>query len=271
MKGFSLVEKKLSLYSYLLANSYLVVALVIGFILRLYAVEHIYVINTDSVYYIYQARAVANNMWNAAQSCGPYHFISIYPFFIVLFHNFISDWMVAAQVTSLFFGIITIVPLYFLLRRFFSHTVAGIVALIFACNPFFVRESAEIMKDPVFWFFSVLGIYLFIKAADKGKGEIFFLSSLSFCLASLARIEGLVLFSGSLLYLFFRKERDYKHIISFSLPIIAIILVTFSSFFITKGGQSLWDIYFSPRLQTISPQKLFENPFSNPLTKKLKN
>ncbi len=269
MKGFSLVEKKLSMYSYLLANSYLICALVIGFFLRLYAVEHCDVINSDSVYYIYQAQAVANNMWNAAQACGPYHFISIYPFFIVLFHNFISDWMVAAQAASLFFGLITIVPLYFLLRRFFSHSVAGIVALIFACNPLFVRESAEIMKDPVFWFFSVLGIYLFIKAADKGKGAMFFLSSLSFCLSSLARIEGLVLFSGSLLYLLFRKERDYKHIISFSLPIVAIILLTSISFFITKGGRSLWDIYFSPRLQTISPQKFFENPFSNPLTKKL--
>jgi 4-amino-4-deoxy-L-arabinose transferase-like glycosyltransferase len=269
MKGYFSVGKKLSLYSYLFANSYFVVALVIGFFLRLYAFEHCYVINSDSVYYIYQARAIANNMWNAAQSCGPYHFVSIYPFLIVLFHNFIGDWMVAAQVTSLFFGIITIVPLYFLLRRFFSHTIAGIVALIFACNPFFVRESTEIMKDPVFWFFSVLGIYLFIKAADKGKGEIFFLSSFSFCLASLARIEGLVLYSGSLLYLFFRKERDYKHIISFGLPIIAIILVAFSSFFISKGGRSLWDIYFSPRLQTISSQVLLANPFSNPFTKKL--
>jgi len=267
MKGFTLVEKKLSLYRYLLANSYLVGALVIGFFLRLYAVEHCYVINTDSVYYIYQARAIANNMWNAAQSCGPYHFISLYSFFVVIFHKLFDDWTVAATMTSLFFGTITIVPFYFMMKRFFPASVAGLIALIFACTPVFVRESAEIMKDPVFWFFSVLGIYLFIRAADKGKSKIFILSSFSFCLASFARVEGLFLFSGSFLFLLFRKERDYRHILSFSAPIIFIMLVTLSSFFISQGGQSLWSIYVLPRFQTFTTS--IENPFSNGMTRKL--
>ena len=40
----------------------------LGFLLRLYAFHHTYIINPDGILYIQQARAIADGKWGAAVS-----------------------------------------------------------------------------------------------------------------------------------------------------------------------------------------------------------
>lgn len=255
------------IYNYFHVNKNLWVIILLGFFIRLYAFMHNYVINNDSASYIYQAKAISNHMWDAARSCN-YSFISMYVFFIMPFYKIFNDWIIAARAVSIFFGTITLIPLYFLIKRFFSKEVTAIVLLVYAFNPLLVRENTEIMTDTVFWFFSILGLYLFVKAVDKNKNKVFILSSLSFCLASFTRLEGLIFILGSLLFMIFRKNRDIKNILSFSFPLILLIIISGSSFLFHNGGQSPLSLYILPRFKALY-LGFFENPFRNNMTNKL--
>ncbi|MBA7662508.1 hypothetical protein ES703_70537 [subsurface metagenome] len=66
----------------------------------------------------------------------------------------------AAKSVSLIFGTMTLVPLYFLLKRFFDESIGLLVLLIFALIPVFIDRSVDVVRGPIFWFFSVLGLYL---------------------------------------------------------------------------------------------------------------
>ncbi len=186
------------------------IVLILGFLIRLYVFAHTYVINPDGIFYIYQAKAISNGMWDDATSCG-FSFVSIYPFLIIPFYEMFNEWVIAAKATSLFFGTFTIIPLYFLMKRFLTKELTIITTLVFAFNPVFVERSVDVIKEPIFWFFAVLGLYLFVRAIDKDKGRIFILSSLSFCLGSLARIESMVLFFGFPFVFIPQKEKGPEH------------------------------------------------------------
>jgi 4-amino-4-deoxy-L-arabinose transferase-like glycosyltransferase len=151
-------------------NRYLWLILLLGLLARLYAFSHTYVINPDGVYYLYQAKALLYKMPDKASSCG-FPFISLYPVLIMLFYKIFGDWIVAAKSVSLFFGLLTVIPFYFLMKRFFTITVASITTLIFSLNPVLVERSPDLIKGPIFWFFSVLGLLLFVKALDRHKGR----------------------------------------------------------------------------------------------------
>jgi len=232
---------------------------------RLYAGYWLEVINTDSTIYLYQAFAVSKGLLKEAKSCG-YPFVSIYPIFISFFHIFIPDWITAGQAVNIVFGLLSLIPVYLLSRRFLSDTISLLVVLIFALNPLFVRENVDIMKDSSFWFFNATGIYLFVAGLDRKKNLYLFLSALSYSLGMLARIEGAVFFVASLLFLVF-KRNNLKGLISFGFPIAFLIFIVGMSLFISKDGKSLWDIYFAPRLKTVF---YIKNPFNNPLTETLK-
>jgi len=244
---------------------FIVSIFIFALLVRLYAAHRLEVINTDSTIYLYQAYAVSKGMWQEAKSCG-YPFVSIYPLFVSLFHIIIPDWITAGKVVNIVFGLLTLIPVYLLARRFLSETISLFVLLIFALNPVFVRENVDIMKDTLFWFFNTTGIYLFVTGFDKRKNLFLFLSAFSYSLGMLARIEGTLFFVASFLFLVVRG-RNFKGLISFGFPIVFLIFIAGISLFISKDGKSLWDIYFATRLKTFS---YIKNPFDNALTETLK-
>ncbi|MBL7049047.1 MAG: glycosyltransferase family 39 protein [Nitrospira sp.] len=239
----------------------------VGFLVRLYAYYHAYVINPDGVYYLYQAKAVSLGMWDKAMLCG-YPFISIYSVLIALFYKMSGDWITAAKSVSLFFGVITIIPLYFLMKRFLTYGAVVVTTLIFAVNPVMVESSVILIKGPIFWFCSVLGFLVFTKALDSERSSLYVLSSVIFCLAVLARAEAVILFAGSLIYLVLRPGRTFRGVLVFSFPLLAVMIVSLGSMLITQGEHSLWSSYVQPRIATLS-DNVIQNPFDNPMTQKL--
>jgi len=258
--------KKSSLHTVLSTeNTILAVALLMGFLVRVFVLGRVYVINTDSIFYIFQAQAISQGMWDAPKSCG-WGFVSIYPFLVVLFNKVFDDWILSGQMVSLTFGTLTIVPLFFLLRRFVPGRIAGLAALTFALNPFFVKESVDVMKDPVYWFFAALGMAFLVKGLAEKRNLLLLASSLSLLFSALARVEGMFFFAGSLLFLIFRKERSIRGILSFGAPLIVGAVATSVGVLIATGGVSLWETYVVPRYMDISRRHFFYNPFDSHIT-----
>ena len=144
--------------------------------LRLIAWSNTPVIAPDGVLYISQAQAIFYGQWAEIARCSGLDRLSDYPFLIAAFYNVFSDWIIAGKVINFIFGVATIIPLYFLLRQFFDYKISALTTLIIAVNPFFVSTSVEILREPIYWFFSVLGFYFFTGGMDKNRRNFVFCS-----------------------------------------------------------------------------------------------
>jgi len=212
-----------------------VLVLLLGVIIRLFAFYNTFIVVPDSVLYIHQARALYYGQWGALTSCG-LSYLSSYPIFIagayILFHN----WIIAGMSVSLFFGSITLIPIYFLMKQFFNERTSTLGTLIFALTPVLVGRSVDVIRDPVYWFFLVLGVFFFVRHFDKRNYLYLFMSSFSFLTASWARIEAILFVIVSCMYILaVRQKNKIKKIAIFILPLFIVALLAAS-------GASLFEV-----------------------------
>ncbi|MFC1857953.1 ArnT family glycosyltransferase [Thermodesulfobacteriota bacterium] len=198
--------------------------LLIGFAVRFFAYHHTYLLNPDGVLYIHQARAIYYGDLEKITSCN-LQFISVYPFLIVGAFTVFRDWIMAASFVSLFFGTLTLLPLYLLLRRFFDKQISTLTTLSIALIPMFVSRSADVVRGPIYWFFLVLGLYFFLVHIDRKTHLHLIFSCLSFLVATWARYEALLFIIVSSLFLLLSKEENkLKTLTVFVSPFIAVVI-----------------------------------------------
>ena len=203
----------------------IVLIFILGLVIRLFACQYTFIVNPDGAYYIHQARAIYYGEWDSLTSCS-IGFLSNYPFFIAGVYAIFHDWIVAAKSVSLFFGSITLIPLYFLFRRFFDKNISALSTLVFALIPVFVGISADVVRGPICWFFLTLGLYFFVKVTDKTYRLPLLLCCLSYLMASWARIEAILFVFITCLYLLaVPQSKKIEKFAFFGMPLAAILLI----------------------------------------------
>ncbi|MEW5909066.1 MAG: glycosyltransferase family 39 protein [Thermodesulfobacteriota bacterium] len=202
--------------------------LILGVVIRLYACQYTEIVNQDGTLYIHQARAIYYGQWDKITPCGT-GFLSNYPFLVSGFYGVFQDWIMATRGVSLVFGSLMLIPLYLLFRRFFNLRNSALGTLIFAVMPMFVGHSADSIRDPVYWFFMILGIYLFAVHPEKKYSLYILASSLSFLMAAWARVEAglIILLTSGCILIMIPGKRGIKLILFLS----PIVLVTGASFY----------------------------------------
>lgn len=221
----------------------------LAFLVRFYVFEFTYAINKDGILYINQAKALLTGNWELALNCG-YEFISLYHILIPVLYRALGDWILAAKSISLFFGTIAIIPFYLIARQFCSRSPAVLASLAFSLNPFFVSNSVALIKDPIFWFFSLLGIFFCIAAFNSRDKDYFLIfAGISFLIGSLARFEILVYYAGSVLFLLTERDKRLKKIMFLTGPLFLSSIIMFSGLYIYDKDLNVWAIYFQPRIQ----------------------
>jgi 4-amino-4-deoxy-L-arabinose transferase-like glycosyltransferase len=184
--------------------------------IRVFAAFNTYVTNPDGMLYIQQAKAIYHGDWQLLRSC--LSFVSSYPFLIAAAHWVVPSWIDAARAISVLFGSLTLIPLYFLLRRFTDERTTCLVVLLYAFMPFLVGGSADLVRDPVCWFFLVSGLYLFVRQLEIRAiswQRFFYLAAsyLLFLMAGWARPEAFMFLIFSCFYTFlyslFSEEKRY--------------------------------------------------------------
>ncbi len=200
--------------------------ILLGFVIRVYAFARIPLINPDGILYIQQARALHYGLWDSLTSC--FHYLSNYPILIAGSYQIFGDWVLSGRSVSLFFGTLALVPLYGLLRCFFDETVSALTLLSFALLPTLIYISQDVMRGPVYWFFSLLGLYLFILQTEQTEKKTHLLtlfSSISFIMAAWARIEAVLFILISAAWLIFtRQEGKWRHLLFFMGPVALLCL-----------------------------------------------
>jgi hypothetical protein len=201
----------------------LALILILGLAVRLFAWHQTGIMNSDGTVYIQQARAIYFGLWDAVTSCT-IRYAYINTFFIAAFYAVFRDWITAATAVSVFFGTLTLVPLFFLARSFFPLGIASLVTLIYAVNPMLVDGSVDIVRDPAYWFFVLLGLYLLTRPKGQTTAGLL-LSSVAFILATWTRIESIVFILIAPIYILLdRQERPLCRILTFLSPPALLLL-----------------------------------------------
>ena len=198
----------------------------LGLAVRIFAFHNTHIINSDGVLYIHQARALYYGNRDALVSCYM-SYISALPFFIAGAYTLVHDWLVAGKIVSLFFGFFTLFPIFFLLRRFLKEPYTILGTLIFALIPVFVDKSADVLKDPVCWFFLAMGLFLFVQQMDSKKSRfLLILSCFFFLMAGWARIEAIFFIAISAgAILFSKQDNKFGRLAFFCMPLVLLMLM----------------------------------------------
>ncbi len=247
----------------------------LGLILRLIAWANTSVINPDAALYIHQARAIYFGQLDTlfcAQSD-----LANYPVMIAGSYWLFHDWVFSARFVSFIFGFGTLIPLYFLLKRFFDDRISVLGTLIVAVMPVFVGSSVDIVRDPITWFFVALGLYWFTLALENKSPWFLAWSCLSLIMATWARIEVSLIIGFSLLFLAVRKqERKIKQLVCFLIPVVGLLSVVLGAVLIagvhpnpdSPGMKAFLSKFLSPfaqyrliseKLVTTALQNRFDN------------
>ena len=198
--------------------------LILCFLARVYLFAVNPIINPDGFLYIQQAKALHHGLFNQVLDC--YEYLSPYPIFIAMVYRVVGDWVLSAQWINIFFGTLTIIPLYWLLKRFFQDATAWVTAMVYALLPAYVLVSRDVLRGPSFWFFAVTGLYLFVLHQEARRTRWLLLSSICFAMGAWSRIEGsLFIIVSSVFLLFLNGKHRWKDILVFLAPYIAVAAI----------------------------------------------
>lgn len=186
-----------------------IVTLLLGlaFGVRLYMVFHTYVITNDGVLYIKVAKLIAKGEIGAA--LGVY-FLNLYPFIVAAFQKVFIDWEFSAQMVSAVFGSLAVIPLYCLIRSLFDRNVALMSSILFIFHPYLVRFSAEVIRDPTFWFFFMMAMWVSWEAISRKKAWLFAATSLLGVVSFLLRTEGIFIVPLVALWILLKDWKTFK-------------------------------------------------------------
>lgn len=179
---------------------------IISYLIKIYYFESGVSLTLDSLGYFFYAVDItvlghlpenyilANNLW-------PMFLSLIFPLF--QFENTIQ-YMDLQKNLSMILSTITIIPIYFLSRKFFEPKYSIIAALIFAIEPRLIQNSMLGIIEPFYILLGTLTILFFLSSNKK----LVYLSFVFVALTTMARSEAQILFFviSIMFFIRFRKE-----------------------------------------------------------------
>jgi O-antigen/teichoic acid export membrane protein len=229
-----LEEKLIFKPKYLILS--IVVVFSIGLFLRLYYFPYNIPLVLDALQFFQYASDVtvlghlptsysfANNGWPIVLS-----------FFFSISHlGNVLDYMNLQRAITVSLSILTIIPVYFLCRRFFSVPYAIIGAAIFAFEPRIIQNSELGITESIYMILITTALVFFFSSRSKITYASFAITAL----ASMIRAEGFFVFIPLLILFTIRNRKDRKIILKciLAISIFALILVPMAIYRIHATG-----------------------------------
>ena len=199
----------------------------VGILLRLYYLPLDIPFLSDAFLYF----SYANDLNVLNQFPNNYNFVNNgWPTFLGFIFNFspspeLLELMNIQRITSTVISTSTIIPVYFLCRRFFSQNLSLLGVCIFVFEPRIVINSLLGITDPLYIFLIASSLALFF---SKNKNYLF-LSFACVALSILVRYEGIIWFVVLTVMFFIinKNEINYKLILRYGIIILICILIIF--------------------------------------------
>jgi len=145
-------------------------------------------------------------------------FLSI--FFTIFHSESFLDYMALQRLVTISFSVLTIIPVYFLCKKFVSKTYSILGAVLFAFEPHIIQNSLLGLTESMYIFLVITSLLLFL---TKKKFTLYISFAVA-ALSSLVRFEGLVFFLV-LTIMFFIHFRGKKNIIKYIVAVGIFVLV----------------------------------------------
>ena len=146
-------------------------------------------------------------------------------FLSLFFMNFHSenfmDYMNLQRAISVILSGVTVIPIYFICKKFFNNYYSLIGASIFALEPRIILNSTLGISEPLYILAITLGILFFINVNKK----IIYLSYGFFAWATIIRPEGQFWFVAFSIMYFLRFRKSRKDLIMFLICLSIFLLV----------------------------------------------
>tara|TARA_Y100001936_G_scaffold7864_1_gene6987 strand:- start:8224 stop:9861 length:1638 start_codon:yes stop_codon:yes gene_type:complete len=151
-----------------------------------------------------------------------------WPSFLSVFFSFINsnnflDYVNLQRMLTTVISTLTIIPMYFLAKKFMQKSFAIICSAAFIFSPRLIENSLLGLTEPLFLLLGIVSLNLFL--SDKKYWII-----LSFGIAglfSIIRYEGLLILIPFTIVFFLRFHKNKKDILKFSLAIGIFLLIIF--------------------------------------------
>lgn len=184
-----MINKSVDFLKTLNEKQVLLLLIGISFALRLYAVLMAQGIANDSAAYGFIARDfLRGDFIKGLSSPAP----PFYPFLIYLFSPDTTYVEIAGRFISLFFGTLSIIPLFYLVKEAVGQREAIFSALLYSFHPYLVTYSGMLLTEPTYWGLLTLSVFFFWTGLRKEKVWRIALSGCFLGLAYLTRPEGVI-------------------------------------------------------------------------------
>ncbi len=142
--------------------------------------------------------------------------------FFTFFHsdNFL-DYMNLQRAVSVILSGITVIPIYFICKKFFNNNYALIGPIIFAFDPRLIINSTLGITEPLYILAITLGILFFLNTNKK----IIYLAFAFFAWATIIRPEGQFWFVVFAITYFIRFRKNHQDSLKFLIALAIFLLV----------------------------------------------
>ena len=227
------IEKdiKLKKYSKKKIICILSIITVVGFLIRINYFSFEVPIIADAIHIFFYAHEITSNQQLPSNYMpfNPGWPIFLSGFFSIVNYENIIEYMQLQKILTVFFSAITIIPIYFLCRRFLSEKLAIIGSVIFTFEPHLIQNSLLGIGDSLYFLLLTISLVLVLNQKKKLVLISFFLVGIAFSV----RTEAIfLLFSISTIFLI--NNRNNKGKIFFISICILVFLIPFSSVSILK-------------------------------------
>lgn len=148
-------------------------------------------------------------------------------FFGILHSNNFVDYMTVQRLGTVIISVLTIIPIYFLCRRFFSNSISIIGALLFAFEPHMIQNSILGLTDTLYILLVTVSFVL-LQSSNK---KLVYLSFAIAALSALVRYEGIlfIIVLTTIFLIRFRKERKIvlKYALAFSIYVLVLLPIVY--------------------------------------------
>jgi hypothetical protein len=218
-------EKENFLQKYFPLNNlfFLLIIFSIGLIIRLYYLPFDLPIILDGESYFWYANDMSilgqlptdfnshNNFWSTILSL----------FFTINPSNNILDYMNLQRILSVVISTVTIFPMFFLCKKFFSNNYAIIGASFFILDPRIIMNSLLGITEPIYF---LIGILIILFSLNKNIKFYYIAFGLA-AIFSLIRYEGLIILVPLTITYFWKFKINKKSILKYGICFLVFIII----------------------------------------------
>ncbi|OHB75438.1 MAG: hypothetical protein A2Z34_07365 [Planctomycetes bacterium RBG_16_59_8] len=170
-------------------------------------------ISKDGPVYIDVAQRFHEGDFRGALAVG---YQPLYPFLTSLLYPLLGDWIAAAQLVSILFSALTVLPLFFLVRELFGghpawRSVALVTLFLFIFIPLPTRLSSQALTTGSATFFLLTSVWLSVRAIATERWSAFAWATFAILCGYLVRPDILLLFPLLAGWVVWWSLRDFRN------------------------------------------------------------